>query len=488
MEEIINSLGAIPNSVYLKIGAAHYFICKCGSVDKYTEPLVSVRYCPKHSCSACKNMYYLDVVSLVHNPTVIYWKMINIDYEVKKDKEGWVAKAILRVPLFNVKIQKVQLSNLVLVTSKLHYDSHTHNIDTSYENNLPKITRKYVFRKNIKQTPIFKICTEILESKLYDNFMDTLPIKLSWLKKSMTIYKSPLSSRYDIVKYFLKNQELNSLEFYYWVGIERFKLHTSVESFKAYILNYRTEKSLKKAFDLSYVKAIDAKYYDPLPDYVFSRRIKDVTLLLRYIEIPIKIKSVIFAHMQKEDIYVFLDFMEKYYTQSSMIKLWESIKHKDTPKIIPDIFRMLKQEKFQNKIIEKFIKPISNIHAIHHELNRINNLFHMNIREEQIIAYGEDRVMEYKGLSYSLPLTVKELRGWARSLRNCLSSYSMRIKTKQSIVYEVYSLSKELLYTIEIKNYKLIQVKAFTDERLTKKEMINLENWLEKMYNRFLKI
>jgi len=488
MSQIIKNMGAIPNSVYLKIGAVHYFICKCGNIDKHTEALISVRYYPEHSCSVCNDTYYLDVVSLVYNPTIIYWKTINIDYEIKKDKEGWTAKAILRIPLFDVKIQKIELNNMVLVTYKLHYDSYTHDIDTNYENNLPEITSKYILGNNTKQTSILKICTEVLEFKLYDNFMNILPTKLLWLKKSMSTQINPLSSRYNIVKYFLKNKELNSLEFYYWVGIERFKIHTNVESFTAYILNYRTEKSLKKAFELSYMKAIDAKYYDPLPDYVFSRRIKDATLLLRYIEIPVRIKSRMFVNMQKEDIYVFLDFMEKYYTQSSMIKLWEDIKYNDTHKIVPEIFRMFRQEKFQNKVIEKFIKPVPNICAIHHELTRINNLFHMNIREKQSITYAKDEVMEHKGLCVSFPLTVKELHSWARSLRNCMSSYSMTINTKQSIIYKIYSLNKELLYTIEIRNYKLMQVKVCADKRLKKKEIINLENWLEKMYNKFLNI
>ena len=382
MEQIIKSMEAVPNSSYMKIGVVHHFICKCGRVDKYTEPLISIRYCPNHSCSTCKNTYYLDVVALVHNPTVIYWKMINIDYEVKKDKEVWTAKAIFRIPLFDVKTQKIQLNNMVLVTYKLHYDSYTHSIDTSCENNLPKITRKYVFRKNIKQMPILKICTEILESKLYDKFMDALPTKLSWLKESLPTYISPLASRYNIVKYFLKNQELNSLEFYHWVGIERFKIHTSVESFKAYILNYRREKSLKKAFDFSYMKAIDAKYYDPLPDYVFSRRIKDVNLLVNYIEIPVRIKSVMFANIKEEEIHIFLDFMESHYSQSDMMKFWKNIKYSETYKILPQIFSIFRKEKFQAILVGDFIKPEANSTAIHNEFIRLINQY---ISEKQNI-------------------------------------------------------------------------------------------------------
>jgi len=476
----------IPNSSYLKIGSVHHFLCSCGDVDFYKESLISLVYHPKHTCSKCGNTYYLDVVTFLYDASVLYWKTLKLDYIFEKEKSGWVAKAILKVPLFNVSKQKIELESIVLVSYSLHYNKYLRTVDEKYHNRMPMLTRKCFFLQNVEVQNILEECAKKVRPTFYDKVIDTLPTELKWLKDVLPSIDAS-HSRNDIVKYYLKYPELDSFEFYYWVEVGRFEMHKSVECFKTYILNERKEKSLKDAYDLSYKEAIDAKCYDPLADYMFSRRIKGVHNVLKCIQIPAQIKSALFENITVKELDIFFDFLERHYVEHDIIQLWLDINYEDTDAIIPNIFRIFLKEGFYEILTIYFRGTDANIYAIHKEFSRIYDLYYRRrIKERLVLDYDISvlkTVGKYKGLVFTLAYEVKELSQWLGSLKNCRVSYAKKIGLNECIIYGVFSLyDKRMLCVIEVRNQKLIQVCSVDNRCVSDEQMMKIEGWVRQVF------
>jgi hypothetical protein len=426
------------------------------------------------------------VITFLYDASVLYWKTLKLNYIFKKEKSGWVAKAILKVPLFNVSKQKIELENIVLVSYSVHYDMHLRTVNEEYHNGMPMLTRKYFFLENAELQNILDLCTEKIRPMFYDKVIDTLPTQFKWLKDVLPSIDVTLSRR-DIVKYYLKYPELDSFEFYYWVEVGRFEMHKSVECFKTYILNERKEKSLKDAYDLSYKEAIDAKCYDPLADYMFSRRIKDVHNVLKCIQIPVQIKSALFENITVKELDIFFDFLERHYVECDILQLWLDVSYEDTDAIVPNIFRMFLKEGFYEILTIYFRETDANIYAIHKEFSRIYDLYYRGrIKERLVLDYDISvlkTVGKYKGLAFALAYEVKELSHWLRSLKNCRVSYSKKIELNECIIYGVFSLcDKRMLCVIEVRNQKLIQICSVDNRCLSDEQMMKIEGWFRQVF------
>ena len=390
------------------------------------------------------------------------------------------------MPLFNVSKQKIELENIVLVSYSVHYDMHLRTVNEEYHNGMPMLTRKYFFLENAELQNILDLCTEKIRPMFYDKVIDTLPTQFKWLKDVLPSIDVTLSRR-DIVKYYLKYPELDSFEFYYWVEVGRFEMHKSVECFKTYILNERKEKSLKDAYDLSYKEAIDAKCYDPLADYMFSRRIKDVHNVLKCIQIPVQIKSALFENITVKELDIFFDFLERHYVECDILQLWLDVSYEDTDAIVPNIFRMFLKEGFYEILTIYFRETDANIYAIHKEFSRIYDLYYRGrIKERLVLDYDISvlkTVGKYKGLAFALAYEVKELSHWLRSLKNCRVSYSKKIELNECIIYGVFSLcDKRMLCVIEVRNQKLIQICSVDNRCLSDEQMMKIEGWFRQVF------
>jgi hypothetical protein len=426
------------------------------------------------------------VVTFLYDASVLYWKTLKLDYTFEKEKSGWVAKAILKVPLFNVSKQKIELESIVLVSYSLYYDMYLRTVDEKYHNRMPMLTRKCFFLQNAEVQNILKECAKKVRPTFYDKVIDTLPTELKWLKDVLPSIDASLS-RNDIVRYYLKYPELDSFEFYYWVEVGRFEIHKSIECFKTYILNKRKEKSLKDAYDLSYKEAIDAKCYDPLADYMFSRRIKDVHNVLKCIQIPAQIKFALFENITVKELDIFFNFLERHYVEHDIVQLWLDVSYEDTDAIVPNIFRMFLKEGFYEIITIYFRKTDANIYAIHKEFGRIYDLYYRRrIKERLVLDYDISvlkTVGKYKGLAFALAYEVKELSQWLGSLKNCRISYAKKIGLNECIIYGVYLLrDKSMLCVIEVRNQRLIQVNSVDNRCLSDKEMMKIEGWFKKVF------
>jgi len=241
------------NSWYLRTGQVHHFLCRCGQVDQVSD-VVTIIHHPSHRCSSCGNTHYLDSVMFLTNAKVTRWSIFHWHIEKVKNDEAWVVSAYTNIPLFDQIIQKIRLKKVVLASISLSFGGLY-----CYNEEAPTLLNKYLYNHCSSAT----LMRELIERELWeamDTFLLASPTDtISWVEEGKVPESAP-ENRIKLYAFFLKHGHLKEYDFFYWKHFDAFleisRRYPTVQEMLLFILNFRKEKSLRKACYVSYKKSM----------------------------------------------------------------------------------------------------------------------------------------------------------------------------------------------------------------------------------------
>lgn len=466
------------NSWYLRTGQVHHFLCRCGQVDQLHSAALIAHH-PSHACSNCGNRYYLDSDMFLNNPKVTRWSKFYWDTENLKNDEGWIVSTYAMIPVPDYTIQKIRLKKIVLAAISLSFVGK-HNYKKWEHGPL----KKHIFNGRRKA----EMLEETIEAELMEklsSFVLASPVpEMDWMAEQ-DLPESVGMSRIKMYAFFLRNPHLKEYEFFYWKSFDVFRKlsasYPSVKEMLACILNFRQEKSIKRACYISYERSMkQLGYYDPTTDYIFAHQISDRNFLLQLISMDAEVKARLWQELRWDDIETFFVFLKEHYTQREITALFQNI---GNSYYLRDVVQMLRGG-MVDFIREHFQKVRPSIEKLHDEFIYIGNLGEGALEEKRIFEYHKNDLMAQttkEGLEYRLPETITILFGWSRHLHNCMYGYSQTIHEMRSIIYGVFR-EKELLYAIEIKNDRIVQALGRYNQPIEKEDRRKIDLWFEEFY------
>jgi len=251
-----------------------------------------------------------------------------------------------------------------------------------------------------------------------------------------------------------------------------------------FVVDNRKEKSIKKALYLGYENSINYIGYYPYSDYIFSRSIKNIDLLIKLYGIYPAIKQHIFTDETFVVAIEFIQFLKRYYTEKQIVKLFvedmQDIKaYKNRLNNWRDTLRMLQTRNAFNSLEEHFSKVKLTTKKLHDEIVRVFHIVSYELDAKESFEYDEiylSACSTYKELEFRLPSTVKELSLWAKMLHNCMFGYSRSIHEQRSIIYGVFR-AEELLYAVELNGFRIVQAKAVSNNTIPAEDMSIINGW-----------
>jgi len=256
-----------------------------------------------------------------------------------------------------------------------------------------------------------------------------------------------------------------------------------------FVMNYHKEKSIKRAFYTNYKFAITHMHrYSPYSDYLFSRTIDNIDLLVKLYEIHPTIKEKIFTQNNFFAGERLLHFLKRHYTQKQITKFFIrefqiAKKHKERWNFWEDTLHMIKHETRLDLWQENFYKVKLNIHSLHDELVRVSHLIQFRDNDKPFI-YEQTYLMAstlHEGLEFKLPSSIQELSLWSALLKNCMFSYADKIMHQNSIIYGVFAKNK-LLYAIELQEFQITQARAYANATIPEDDMKIIKKWEQKYF------
>lgn len=216
-----------------------------------------------------------------------------------------------------------------------------------------------------------------------------------------------------------------------------------------FIGNHIKKKSIRRGLYTSHENSMKlCGFYTPYSDYLFSRSIENVDLLVKLYSLNPFIKEELFSDETFNIGTAFIEFLKKYYS--------------------------LKQ------ITEFFI---THIQDKTHYKTRLDNKENFEYDPQHVKAEGK-----FKNLKFLLPKTMQELHLWSKKLNNCMFGYARGIHAKNSIIYGVFK-EQSLLYAIRLKNNKIVQAKGYSNKNICDEDMRVVRDWgqyilIVKKYNK----
>ena len=285
---------------------------------------------------------------------------------------------------------------------------------------------------------------------------------------------------FEEVAFFYSHSFILDYEFYYWKNIELLPTHNmNLLNGLQFILNYRKEKSLKKAVFLDYKKQLEEnKAYYFTYVYCITRLIKDVNIAKRMIELDFSYHLEILDESFR--LYEFINFLLERFNEKQIENIFKGyLKNKNERFWLIDsinLYSELKDEIY-NLTLSK-----ANYITIHDQLGNFQRRFTERAIFDMTFEYEKKYINAcYKIEDYEiyLPNTGNELYEWAEKLENCLFSYGFQIKDRRTTIYGFF-IDNEIKFAIEIKNKKIVQARKKFNKTLSTKENDLVDNWFKK--------
>ena len=407
----------------------------------------------------------------------------DIIFEAKKSLSGWVVQAKFHLPFYNEIHQSIQMQENILATASLNESGYSYLDLPNQGIRSEKFPYSFTLPNNF---------TEQLWDILYDFVITNPSNDISWITKDL-LCSFPLRKKIKVLEFFLENHDLKDLEFYFWdenvlVFDQIMKDHQTVLEMISYVLNYRKEKSVKRAYINSYKESMSKNYYDPKADLVFARMIKDPNHLVKLIQIRPEIKNKLFDPIEELDIYAFFDFLKAKFTDQSIVKLFQNITNEDLANhYLRDTIKMYKH----SIRARENVKLKENIKCLHNELIRFSREEEKkleSLRELQSkyieFKYNLSHInaqIELGTLSFKLPMNNNQLGFWSNELNNCMFSYVTDIQKGLSTIYGVYK-NQNLKYAVEIQFGKIVQALGASNKSIDEDDMQIIEQWFDRVY------
>ena len=486
------------NSWYIKTDNLHHFICKCGQHDIVEESethnsndfeIIDFKreeidlskfscYHPDNICSSCSNEKYLDMEALLNNGKTLYWSSLSWDYkEVYHAEKKWSVISYIEVP-------KLNLFKNEVIAYKVELSSY--DLDADGQNYYHK-KHKCFLKKRVSVDGNFKSIDDLIKEEMSSrltNLVLTKPSKnLKWLNGEALALNE--------LVFCLENPNIRSVDMVKWRGVEYFlevMNHSQyVDNFLEYLLNNHKEKSVKKALFSSYKEMMSRGGYNPMADYIFCRAIHDVNHLTKVLTLESSIKMKLFENCSVENIFLFFEFLQKFYQERHIVYLFKSINHDDLyHNLVEDSISLFRNREYREEFSKNFQKTSLSIWAIHHELTRHSRRLQKIYLKEEIFSYSDSLLQiegSYEGIEYKLPFNSLTLYQWGEELHNCLFSYKDRVLRGNTTIVGLF-VNGNLTYALEIKGDRVVQLSASFNRRLEESEREKVDRWFKKVYMR----
>lgn len=440
----------------------HHYFCSC--TKEFILPTqINKPEAPDILCPICGNNYFKDAVVFENMKSTKFWKYFEWKTVVSEDDDYWKVSLQYDIPTYNTIEDTVKLKNEYLLNITFRKDGClVHKVD--YKS---KIISRYSLFLDDKAQPFGKLLLEDAKLNLY---------KL-------------IISRKNEYKDLLDKKEIEKLSL-----DDKLKCIKQVQMLD-FTLKQRQEKSIKKALYQGYENSISRIGYYPYSDYIFSRSIENIDLLIKLYKINPEIKQHIFTNETFSVAIEFILFLKKYYIERQIAKLfiegmqgvyqYESGLNENGLDDWRDTLRMLQTPNAFNSLEKHFSKVKLTTKKLHDEIVRIFQLVSYELDTKEIFEYNKKYISAcgtYEELEFKLPSTVKELSLWAKILHNCMFGYSKRIHQQQSIIYGVFR-AKKLLYAVELNGSRIVQAKATSNMIVPHSDMARIEYWQETNIN-----
>lgn len=298
-------------------------------------------------------------------------------------------------------------------------------------------------------------------------------IKNSNYFKSKILYKTNSLEEFS---FFVNNSHFLDTEFYKWSDTDLLPNNKGITVIEAleYVLNYRTEKTLKKLVFKNYKKQLrNYSCYNFIYIYSLTKCIKDVNILNRMLNIDLK------THIEEMNssfyLISFIEFLSTKFSDKQLERLFFSYEKKELFWLI-DTLAMFSEV---IDYLDEFIPSACKVEVLHDEIIR----FHQMVLNKHLIDVKfdyEDKFLNactnIENYQIKLPFNGIELYDWSNKLQNCLSGYWKTILEKRTIVYGFF-INNEIKFAVEIKNNKIVQSKSKYNKDLQNKEVSLVNGW-----------
>ena len=454
----------------------HYFFCKCGHSFKM-HTAINSPIAPSTYCSNCGNDTFTDIDSFKKGELIDHMEHLHLGIKTFQNSMLWGMYAYMEIPTY-IKQEEVVLRKKILLKIHMHKNGNpiSGKIYDSYY---------YSYATNKYNIPIYKAPDSIdlmVMQVLYSFIMKHKTDEISWLEHK-DFDDLSVDKKLQQINYLLKHPHIKELNFYYWdmTVLQNYtRKYPSEIQMLDYVCNHRKEKSIKKALYHTYNNAIIAKYYNPHCDYVFSRTIDDVNLLVKLINIDPDVKQKIFTDDDYLEGMELIVFLKNYYSEKQICKLFfKEILNKQALQYWKDIVRMMQRDNAFIDLEHYFHRVKLTTKHLHDEIIRALHLANFSYEGNAIFNYKDNQVFAqgmYDGLVYKLPFSAEELSLWSQILHNCMFGYIDTIQSGSSLIYGVFK-DESLLYALELSGEKIVQAKAASNRSIPQEDMKKVEKW-----------
>ncbi len=432
----------------------HTYFCTC--THKFSvNTMIDKPEAPDILCPACDNDYFKDVNIFEDMQSTKIWMYFGWKTVTSEDDKNWKITLSYEVPSYDEKEEEIIFKNKSLLD--------------------------ILFRKDGYGTPEVTLNAKIVNK--YSLFLDDRVQsfrKLLIEDAKLSLYKLVLSKK-NIYKEFLNNRNISE------ASMDDKLVYVRETQLLHFILDKHKQKSIRKSLYRGYESSIEKIKHYPYSDYVFTNSIDNIDLLMKLYKIDPEIKQGLFRDKMFLVAIEFIQFLKNYYTQKQIVRLFiediqASSDYEDKLLNWRDTLRMVETQNDFNSLENHFIKVKLTTKNLHDEIIRVSQIVSYELNAKEDFEYAEKYLSActvYKELEFRLPLTVKELSIWAKTLHNCMFGYTKAIHQGKSTIYGVFK-ANELLYAIELKNSRIIQAKAVSNAKVPAYDMIVIEDWCNK--------
>lgn len=335
----------------------------------------------------------------------------------------------------------------------------------------------------MEQCDVIQVYISKLLTYLKSN--DVLPIKR--VKTQCTSLKE--------IAFFLSYPHLEEYAFLKWESPELLPRDTNltVVDALAYTINYRSEKSLKKALFASYKKCMDVgKTFDHTFIHALTHHIQDANLAKELIGLEFGTKEDDFFDSKRVTLYwdnFFIFFLSRIH-KSQIVSLMKQYAKEDSSWLI-DTMQLLDAiiDNADYETIEEHISAIPKVKK--YSCIGIHNLLSAHLRKI-ISDKNNELIFEYAAkvlepciqsdiYEIRLPQTGLELNMWGELLHNCLAGYCNQVMNGTSSIYGFFQ-ETHLQFAVEVQNDKIIQASTKYNAPLSNEQKSVLDAWYQRFF------
>ncbi|WP_042203711.1 PcfJ domain-containing protein [Nitratifractor salsuginis] len=421
----------------------------------------------------------MDAEDFLKDETIRYWRPFTWHYKTSVDENGWSVAAMVTLP--EIDEEKIVPKEKAIAQLLLKREgSFTQIIEPTRH----ILNRQIIGKKGISN-PVGPTIVLEMEKLLVESVETDPGEALHWLVNRQEWKRGDTRSRIEMAKFFLRLPKIRELELFYWRNwqeiLDASSFERGIVAALEQITAGRKEKSIRRVLFQSYENSIRQKSYDPRPDWIFCRHIKDPNHLKKLIGMDTRVKSRLFDDLLFDEAEELTEKILDLYGERGSARFWLSVEggHLDN-RYIRDIHRLLRVMGRNQRMHRDFRRPAACIEKLHNELVRISGAFQRKKEWAISFEYAPEVLRLEKNIGdfqLRLPKSGEELARWGAWLENCLVSYILEVASGKSVILGVFE-NDELRYALELAEGKIVQFSGLRNSRVPFEIKKVIENYL----------